>query len=126
MQFFYLGFVLIILLQCLTTDIDLGEYIGEDRVVNYLSTLWKDPALDLGPLLTPEMVKRSCKSELGYDAICQDIFNHMKLLFFANDESLTYNGLGIWLFSFPFTMICNASNFPFVQAYNISANMEKF
>lgn len=42
------------------------------------------------------MLKWENKSELGEDDICENIFNDMKRLFFANDESLQYDKAAIF------------------------------
>lgn len=78
-------------------------------MVDYLDTLRRDPALDPKLLLT-HSTEKDRKSEIAYDAICPDIFNDLKCLFYPNDESLTYNKIDILLLSFPFAILCNASD----------------
>lgn len=52
-------------------------------MVDYFGTLWRDDVLNPKPLLTRELLKRAQKSELGYEVICQDIFDDLKRLFFC-------------------------------------------
>lgn len=70
-----------LLFSILATDVDLGEFVCEDRALDYFDTLWREPALDPRPLLTQEMLKKSHASKLGYDVIGDDIFNDLKWLF---------------------------------------------
>lgn len=88
--------------------------------------MWRDPAIDPRTLLTRELLQRSYKSELRYDFICQDIFNDLKRLLFANKESLTYDEVDILLLVFDLDVLCNISDFLFVQAYSMNGNIMKF
>lgn len=65
-------------------------------------------------LTNPRDAEGGCKSELGYDAICLDIFNDLKRLFFANDGSLKYDEADFSYVSFICSIMCNTSDFLFV------------
>lgn len=48
----------------LAADVNLGEFVRKDQVVDYLDILWRDPTLDPILLLTQELRKRVIKVNL--------------------------------------------------------------
>lgn len=75
----------------MSANVDIGYHVIEDWVVDYFHTLQRDPSFGPRPLLTQEMLKSGCESELSYDVVREDIFNDLNHLFFVDNESLHYD-----------------------------------